>query len=301
MPKPITVRAFFKQFPDDETCLAHLFEVRFGQGHVCPKCERSARWYPLKAESAFSCQWCGHHVHPMVGTIFEKSRTPLQLWFYAIFLFTKTRHGVSAKELERQLGVTYKCAFRMAQRIRLHMAAIDGDEPLGGPGEIVEIDEAYVGGKSDKYGHGAGRRSKAVVIGMVERGEGGRVIAEVVPDARQSTLHAEIEEGVAEGSEIHADMHNSYDRLDKKGYDVRRINKDQLGAYVTADGVTVNAVENFWRHLKCSIQGTHISVSKKHLQTYVKEFEYRFNRRMTPSAMFSELLTRFPELETAGE
>lgn len=301
MPKPITVRAFFKQFPDDETCLAHLFEVRFGQGHVCPKCERSARWYPLKAELAFSCQWCGHHVHPMVGTIFEKSRTPLQLWFYAIFLFTKTRHGVSAKELERQLGVTYKCAFRMAQRIRLHMAAIDGDEPLGGPGEIVEIDEAYVGGKSDKYGHGAGRRSKAVVIGMVERGEGGRVIAEVVPDARQSTLHAEIEEGVAEGSEIHADMHNSYDRLDKKGYDVRRINKDQLGAYVTADGVTVNAVENFWRHLKCSIQGTHISVSKKHLQTYVKEFEYRFNRRMTPSAMFSELLTRFPELETAGE
>jgi transposase-like protein len=297
MPKPITVREFFKQYPDDETCLAHLFEVRFGQGHACPKCERSARWYPLKSESAFSCPWCGHHVHPMVGTIFEKSRTPLQLWFYAIFLFTKTRHGVSAKELERQLGVTYKCAFRMAQRIRLHMGAIDGDEPLGGEGEIVEIDEAYVGGKSDKYGRGAGRRDKAVVLGMVERGEGGRLIAEVVPNARQSTLHTEIEEGVAKGSEIHADMHNAYDRLDRKGYTVRRINKEQLGAYVTADGVTVNAVENFWRHLKSSIQGTHTSVSQKHLQKHVKEFEYRFNRRMTPGAMFSELLTRFPELK----
>lgn len=298
MPKPITVREFFKQFPDDETCLAHLFETRFGQGHVCPKCERSARWYPLRAESAFSCQWCGHHVHPMVGTIFEKSRTPLQLWFYAIFLFTKTRHGVSAKELERQLGVTYKCAFRMAQRIRLHMGAIDGDEPLGGEGEIVEIDEAYIGGaRKNEYG----RKHKTVVIGMVERGEGGRITAEVVPDATGATLRGAIHENVAKGSELHTDMHPAYAHLDKQGYDLRRINKEELGAYVTGDGVTVNAVENFWRHLKCSIQGTHVSVSKKHMAKYVKEFEYRFNRRMTPSAMFSELLTRFPELETAGE
>ena len=69
--KPTTVRQFFKKFPDDQACLTHLFNVRFGQGHVCPKCERSAKWYPLKAERAFSCQWCGHHIHPMVGTIYE--------------------------------------------------------------------------------------------------------------------------------------------------------------------------------------------------------------------------------------
>lgn len=298
MPKPITVREFFKQYPDDETCLAHLFDVRFGQGHVCPKCERSARWYPLKTESAFSCQWCGHHVHPMVGTIFEKSRTPLQMWFYAIFKFTKTRHGVSAKELERELGITYKCAHRMAKRIRIHMGAIDGDEPLGGEGEIVEIDEAYIGGaRKNEYG----RKHKTIVVGMVERGEGGRIIAEVVPDATGETLRDTINENVAKGSEIHADMHQAYNQLDKQGYDLRRINKEELGRYVTADGVTVNAVENFWRHLKCSIQGTHVSVSKKHMAKYVKEFEYRFNRRMTPSAMFSELLTRFPELELDGQ
>lgn len=298
MPKPITVREFFKQYPDDETCLAHLFDVRFGQGHACPKCEKSARWYPLKAESAFSCQWCGHHVHPMVCTIFEKSRTPLQLWFYAIFLFTKTRHGVSAKELERQLGVTYKCAFRMAKRIRIHMGAIDGDEPLGGAGEIVEVDEAYIGGaRKNEYG----RKHKTIVVGMVERGEGGRLIAEVVPNATGQTLRDTIHENVVKGSEIHADMHPGYTHLDKQGYGLRRINKEELGAYVTGDGVTVNAVENFWRHLKCSIQGTHVSVSKKHMAKYVKEFEYRFNRRMTPGAMFSELLTRFPELSLDGE
>ena len=155
------VRDFFKQYPDDETCLAHLFDVRYGQGHVCPKCEREAKWYPLASEKAFSCQWCGHHIHPMVGTIFERSRTPLQLWFYAIYLFTTTRHGVSAKELQRQLGVTYKTAYRMGQLIRKHMAAIDGEDPIGGEGKVVEVDEAYVGGK-DKMG----KDDKTIVLGL---------------------------------------------------------------------------------------------------------------------------------------
>ena len=111
--KSLTVQQFFKKFPDDETCLNHLFDVRFGQGHVCPKCNASVKWYRIKAERAYSCGSCGHHLHPTVGTLFEKSRTSLQLWFYAIYLFTTTRHGVSAKELQRQLGVTYKCAWRM--------------------------------------------------------------------------------------------------------------------------------------------------------------------------------------------
>ena len=130
--RPTTLRQFFKQFPDDESCLKHLFNVRFGQGHTCPKCEREAKWYPIKAERAYSCQWCGHHLHPTVGTLFEKSRTPLQLWFYAIFLFTITRHDVSGKELQRQLGVTYKCAYRMGQQIRKHMAMVDGEDRLSG-------------------------------------------------------------------------------------------------------------------------------------------------------------------------
>ncbi|MBL8548435.1 MAG: IS1595 family transposase [Hyphomonadaceae bacterium] len=294
MTKPTTVREFFKLYPDDESCLAHLFDVRFGQGHVCPKCSRSARWYPIKADAAFSCQWCGHHIHPKAGTLFEKSRTPLQLWFYAVFLFTKTRHGVSAKELERQLGVTYKCAFRMARKIRKHMAAVEGDEPVGGPGEIVEIDEAYVGGVVEMQHRNS---AKAIVIGMVERGEGGRVSAEVIPDVLRATMHEAVEDNVEKGTEIHADMHRGYDHLDKKGYTLRRINKERLGRYVTDSGVTVNAVENFWRHLKCSIQGTHVSVSPEYLETYVKEFQFRFNRRMTPNQMLSELLTRFPELD----
>lgn len=126
----ITIREFLAQFSDDEKCLEHLFNVRFKQGHVCPKCTKAAKWYRIQAERAYSCQWCGHHLHPTVGTPFEDSRTPLQLWFYAIYLFTTSRHGVPAKELERQLGVTYKTAWRMAHLIRQHMEYVDGEFPL---------------------------------------------------------------------------------------------------------------------------------------------------------------------------
>lgn len=141
--KPQTIQQFFQQFPNDDACLEHIFNVRFGQGHVCPKCERSAKWYKTKDVRSYSCQWCGHHIHPTVGTPFEDSRTSLQLWFYAIYLFTTTRSGVSAKELQRQLGVTYKCAWRMGHKIREHMGFVDGDDKLDGE---IEADETYIGG-----------------------------------------------------------------------------------------------------------------------------------------------------------
>ena len=291
--KQTNVRQFFQQFPSDEACLEHLFNVRFGQGHVCPKCEREAKWYPLASEKAYSCQWCGHHIHPMVGSIFEKSRTPLQLWFYAIFLFTTTRHGVSAKELQRQLGVTYKTAWRMAGLIRDHMAAIDGDAPLGGQGVIVEVDETYVGGKS-KGIRGRGSKGKTIVMGMVERD--GKAIVKVIPNIKAKTLHDTIEANIEQGTEVHTDQLHSYNHLEKRGFDHRRVNKDRSGKYVGPNGESVNAVENFWRHLKESINGTHTSVSPKYLERYAKEFEYRFNRRQTPEKMLDELLSRFPEL-----
>jgi transposase len=112
----------------------------------CPSCERASKWFRIKTERAYSCQFCGHHLHPTVGTPFEQTRTPLQLWFYAIYRFATTRHGVPAKELQRQLGVTYKTAWRMAGLICEHMADVDGDGVLGDPWEAVEIDETYVGG-----------------------------------------------------------------------------------------------------------------------------------------------------------
>jgi transposase-like protein len=167
--QPQTIREFFKQFPDDEACLQHLFEIRFGQGYECPKCERPSNWYRIEAERAYSCQWCGHHLHVMVGTPFEQTRTPLQLWLYAIFLFTTTRNGVAAKELERQLGVTYKTAWRMASLIREHMANVDSDEVmLVGPDQVGEIDKTIVGGSVSGKAQGY-IGNDTVVVGMLER------------------------------------------------------------------------------------------------------------------------------------
>lgn len=293
----MTTAEFFRQFPDDETCLVHLFDTRFGQGFGCPGCERASNWYRIKAERAYSCQWCGYHLHPTVGTPFEQTRTPLQLWFYAIHLFTTTRHGVSAKELERQLGVTYKTAWRMAGLIRQHIADVDGEEPIGGPGTHVEIDETLIGGVK-KGTHNRGSAAKTVLIGAMERG--GELITAVVPNQRKVTLEPFVTNNVQIGGVIHTDELNSYRGLAVAGYRHATVNH---GAeeyayydYRLAVTVSVNSIEGFWRHLKCSIQGTHTSVSPKYLGRYAKEFEYRFNRRNDPASMLPELLSTFRPL-----
>ena len=138
MATQITVQDFFKKFPDDESCLDHLMAVRFGTTLDCPKCSKNGKFHRVKKRPVYECQWCGFQINPMVGTPFEKTRTALQKWFYALYLFTTSRHGVPAKELQRQLGVTYKCAWRMGHEIRKYMGGTDGDSSLGGH---VEVDE----------------------------------------------------------------------------------------------------------------------------------------------------------------
>lgn len=291
--KPQTIGQFFQRFPTDEACLQHLFDVRFGQGFECPKCERDSKWHRIKAERAFSCQWCGHHLHPTVGTPFEKSRTSLQLWFYAIFLFTTTRNGVAAKELERQLGVTYKTAWRMAGLIREHMANVDGETPLGGLNKIVEVDETWIGGKVSGKGP-AYTKNKTTVFGMVEKG--GQVMTKIVPNRSMPTLENHILANVKPYTVVHTDDYSSYDGL-HEFYKHQRVDHSAK-EYVSVDGTTVNRIEGFWAQLKRTIGGTHIHVSGKHLWKYAKEVEFRFNRRDRSHEMLDELLTTFGPLPT---
>src|SRR5918994_3303889 len=175
--QPLSVREFFKRFPDDAACLEHIMSVRYGLRHPCDKCLTVATFHRLAERRAYSCAACGHHVYPCAGTIFEDSRTPLQVWFYAIYLFIATRHGVSGKELQRTLGVTYKTAWRIGQKVRELMAKAEGFEMLKGH---VEVDEAYVGGRRPGR-PGRGAAGKTVVVGMKERD--GKVRAQTVPDA----------------------------------------------------------------------------------------------------------------------
>lgn len=120
--KEFTIQVFNKYFPTNERCIDHLMQIRYGKIIECPKCKKVGKFSKLTGKPAYSCSWCAHHIHPMVGTPFEKSRTSLQKWFYAIYLFTTTRHGVSARELQRQLGVTLKTAWRIGHQIRKYMA-----------------------------------------------------------------------------------------------------------------------------------------------------------------------------------
>ncbi len=280
-----TIRDFRKKFPDDNACLFEVMRLRFGSVSTCPyeHCGKETKFHRVKSRRCFECQWCGYQIYPTKGTIFEKSSTPLQLWFYAIYLMTATRSGVSAKELQRQLGVTYKCAWRMAHEIRKLMGG-HATKPLK---NRVEIDETYVGGKHAGV-RGRGARGKTAVFGMVQRQ--GNIKAKIVDNVKCTTVLPLIAENVSKKAIISTDEFLTYKPLKKLGYQHKTI-EHGAGEYVR--GLThTQTIEGFWSQLKRSISGTHVWVSKKHLQKYVDEFAFRFNQRHVPSEMFSVLLNR---------
>lgn len=282
MAKTFTISEFLAAFPDDDACLAHLFQVRYGTAPKCPRCGAEGLFRKLAKMPAYTCN-CGHHIHPMAGTPFERSRTPLQKWFFAMFLFTTTRNGVAAKEIQRQLGVTYKCAWRMAKEIRIYMGFVDGDAPLGGTGGgIVEADEAFVGGH-DKSGHD----DKAIVFGMLERG--GDVITRVIPDHTAKTEVAIIKQWVKPGTRIATD--EGITQLYPHGYRHEKVNH-RAKEWVRGDMHT-NTIEAFWGIVKRTINGTHVWVSPKHLPKYLGEIEFRWNLRNDQRLMFPLLMASF--------
>jgi len=284
----MTIKQFNSQFPDDDTCLDHLMRVRYGQTHHCKKCGSEARYYRVKKRRCFECEHCGQQVYPTAGTPFEKTRTSLKDWFYVMFMFTTSRNGVAAKEVQRQLGVTYKTAWRMCHLIREYMGYVDGDAPLGGPGKpAVEIDKTYIGGK-DKMGHD----DKAIVIGMAER-QGGEVVTRVLPTKRSNSVIPAVRFHVVEGTRIMTDDGVAFRSLDIWGYEHETVDHSKK-EYVRGD-VHTNTIEGFWSSVKRTIEGTHIWVSKKHLQNYLLEIEYRHNLRRQPHLMFDLLLQAFPK------
>ena len=250
----------------------------------CRVCGEFSRFYRMTTTRAYVCQHCKDHLHPTAGTFMHRTHLPLHKWFYAMYLFSTSKHGVAAKELERQLGVSYKCAWRMAHQIRKYMAETDGEWPLGGGGP-VEADETYVGGKVKGRGRGY-RGNKTILFGMLERD--GDVMLKVVPNVRKKTLQPIIKANIEKGSTIHTDELKSYSGLKKVGFEHETVDHS-AGEYVDGD-CHVNGMEGFWARLKLSIRGTHVHVSGKHLEKYAKEFEYRYNRRQRPEAIFDDLM-----------
>jgi transposase-like protein len=289
MAKPKFTKAQFDaEYPDDAACLRAIMEMRYGGTDIpCPHCKKQSKFHLMAKRRGFSCQWCGFHIFPCVGTIFEKSRTPLTKWFYAMYLFTATRHGVPARELERQLGVTYKCAFRISHKLRELMATADYQGPLGGAGKHIEADETWVGGRARDLPHGKGARvNKTIVLGIVERD--GPVRAGVIPTDSIVYLEGSITRHVRPGTKISSDDHRSYRHLNAGDFD-HAVVKHSLGEYARGD-IHTNTIEGYWSRLKNSIKGTHVHVSAKHLNKYVGEFSYRYNMRKQPQEMFNRMI-----------
>ena len=285
--KKPTLRQFQDRFPTEDSCLDHLFQVRYA-GTNCPKCDRPVNYSRVRGRRAYQCAWCANQLYPTAGTPFDRTRTSLRDWFYVMFLFTTTRNGVAAKRVEREIGVTYKTAWRMCHEIRKYMAALDSDNPLGGPGSIVEVDETLVGGKAAPGEHYLS--NKSLVLGMMEKG--GELITRVVHNNTRHELCPVVQANVLPGSTIHTDYLRSYLSLADCGYRHERVNHDSR-QYVGPRGETVNRVEGFWSMLKRGINGTHIHVSGKHLPKYLGEFEYRWNMRHVPHLMLDRLLHSF--------
>lgn len=164
---------FNKDFPNDDVCLSVIFNNRYGNLDACPMCGIvRPKFYKVTSRKCYACKDCGGQLHPLANTIFHKSDTPLTKWFFAIYLFSVSKNGVSAKEIERALGVTYKCAHRIAQRVRMLMQQCSS--PLNG---IVEADETYIGGK--RHRHDVRGDNKTAVIGLAQRkGEARAIVAD---------------------------------------------------------------------------------------------------------------------------
>ena len=291
-----SIQDFNKEFPDDDACLDRIFQMKFGDLDTCPKCETKTKFHRVSERRQYACQNCGHQIAPCVGTPFEKSSTSLQKWFYAMYLFTSSEHGVPAKELERQLSVTYKTAWRMGHELRKLLGNIngDGDQTLDGH---VEMDETFIGGKA-KAKPGAAEKYKATVLGILQRD--GRVKTRLIKGRGRKHIEPMLTKYVPWGTTVSTDEAGDMMFVSMLPYEHGRVNHRRKewkrGIHHT------NGIEGYWSRLKCSIKGTHVHVSEKHLQKYTEEFSFRYdNRKVGHAAMFdcalSGIVLRHPKAD----
>jgi transposase-like protein len=295
----LTYTRFMELFPSHDACLDYLKERFHPDGSDCPKCGKKTKFHRIKSRAAYSCQYCGHQVYPTAGTIFHKSTTNLQMWFWAIFLMSSTRCGISAKQLEREIGVSYPTAHRMFKQIRTLLE--QGDDPLSGE---VEMDETGYGGRPRasvdlsnpvKRAHW-NHKNKTSVFAMVERK--GRVRAMVVPDRSGPTLQGAAREHVLPASMIFTDEWPLYKGIGQHFAGHKRI-KHKAKVYVDGN-VHTQTVEGFFGLVKNGIRGVYHAVSRKYLQSYLDEYAFRYNARDEARPMFWLILDRVRKADLAA-
>ncbi|MBI2616612.1 IS1595 family transposase [Candidatus Gottesmanbacteria bacterium] len=280
--KQFSLKTFLRKYPNDEACLEEIKNTRWPQGITCPKCQKITKFYKITDRTAYSCEFCRTQVFPLAGTIFEKSTVSLRLWFYAMFLMIKTRSGISAKQLERELGVCYKTAHRIFKQIRMLMDEGNGDKLTGN----VEVDETFIGGRgvNRRYKPNFSEIPKEVVMGMIQRN--GKAYLRHIPNTGKWTLLKQIRDNVDVKARVITDQWLAYGSLPKYGYKHDFVNHQET--YVKGDIHTQNA-EMMWSILKRDIYGVYRHVSAQYLQNYANEYAWRYNHRNSED-MFTDLL-----------
>lgn len=265
-------------FPDEQACIDHLRSIRWRDGEFCPHCN-SNKIYHFSDRKTFKCGECRQRFSIKVGTIFEDTKLPLRKWFMAMWMITNHPKGIASTTLAKDLKITQKSAWFVMHRLRHAARTRSFNAPLNGN---VEADTTFVGGKEknkhakDRKGGTQGGAGKAVVLGIVERD--GELRAEHVPDHKAKTLQGKVRQNVAKGSAILTDEDKAFVGLDKD-YNHLGVNHS-AGEYVRLGGfVHTNTIESVWALLKRQIIGIHHWVSPKHLQRYVDEMTWRYNRR----------------------
>lgn len=266
------IKTLRKEFPNDDVILDFIFSARHTE-----ECSCGGSYRRLNGRKQYQCSKCRYQIAPLAGTIFEKSDTPLTLWFHAVLVFSNAKSGMPATALQRDLEVTYKTAWRMLRRIREALAP--DETKLKGD---VEMDTGYIGGVAPVSKR---MKNKSTVFAAIERG--GNMKAAVLPDGSAEAHKAFLDLNVdPEGTRLMTD-HAKHYRIVAKGYNREYVNHSK--EYVRGD-VHINSVENFWSHVKRSIRGVHKHVSPSHLDSYLNGFVWHRNMRGSDRERFAALL-----------
>ncbi len=279
----MTYKDFQKKFPDENICLEYIFQHKFSNTKECPSCKKKFKYYRVKSRKSYECGECSHQIYPMKGTIFEDSTTALCSWFFTIYLFSVSKNGVSAKEIQRQIGVTYKCAWRIGHKIRTLMNSGTPTKLNG----IVEVDETLIGGRVSGGKRGWGAENKTCLLGMIERD--GKVKVITLPNRERETIFPILEANIEKGTVVNTDEFRVYSTLPTIGFEHQKVNHSKY-QWKNGDAYT-NSIEGYWSNIKKSIFGTHTFVSPKHLPKYLGEFDFRHNHRKG-FVMFDEIMKK---------
>src|SRR6202044_925006 len=279
-----SAQQFDREFPNDDACLEYIKESRWPGGRaLCVNCGVVRKHYRVSGRTAYACHACGNHIFPLSGTIFHKSTTSLRTWFLVIRLMASTRVGVSAKQIQRETGVTYKTAWRMMKQIRKLM----GEKIyLSGP---VEMDEAEFGGSDSNKHHHLRGKTKASAFGIVERH--GKVVARVVPDTTKESILPVVAEVLPLSATIYSDQSPTLASVRWMGKSHRHVTVNHSETYVDGYAHT-NTIDGFWSLVKRGIKGVYYQVGVEYLQSSLNEYAFRYNRRKAMRPMFAFLAER---------